>query len=269
MSYSSDIVDDMVSEPYRQVTESQRAFVLGTGAVLDSRGWAVDYRDNLVAPLHSDSLDDFVACSEVSEDGHGGRISAPHSSTALAVNTFDWWRGRSLRPISDALGVDIERFAGFEQAHDFTLDRPSQPDVQFTASDGSAVAVEVKLREPYGRVSNPFADKYFVTKDLWDGLPNLEGLARCIRCDDKTTFTTLHAAQLIKHALGLRHSYGDYFTLVYYWHHLSGEIGDQHWKELAAFDEIARNDFSFIAVTVDQLLGSFVPNSESKAWFDT
>ena len=51
----------------------------------------------------------------------------------------------------------------------------ASPMSSFTASDGSAVAVEVKLREPYGRVSNPFADKYFVTKDLWDGLPNLEG----------------------------------------------------------------------------------------------
>ena len=117
-------------------------------------------------------------------------------------------------------------------------------------------------------MSNPFADKYFLTEGLWDGLPNLEGLAQRIRYDDKTTFTTLHAAQLIKHSLGLRHSYGDDFTLVYYWHFAPSEIGDQHWKELAAFTEIARNDISFIAVTVDQMVGSFVPNSESKPWFD-
>lgn len=143
MPQALDIVGDMCSDTHRWITESQRKFVLDTGAVLDRRGWAEDYRDNLIAPLHPESLNEFIACSEVSEDGRGERISAPHSSTALAVNTFDWWRGRSHIPISNALGVDIERFAGFEQAPDFTLDRPCQPDVEFRASDGSAVAIEV------------------------------------------------------------------------------------------------------------------------------
>ncbi|MEX1093422.1 MAG: hypothetical protein WEF28_09720 [Acidimicrobiia bacterium] len=258
----------MNSDEHRWITESQRRFVLDNGAVLDRRGWAENYQDNLFVPLHPESLNDFVACSEVSDDGRGKRICAPHSSTALAVNTFDWWRGRSLNAIRHALGVDIERFVGFEQPHDFGLGRPSQPDVEFTASDGSAVAIEVKLREPYGSVTNPFADKYFETEGLWSGLPNLRELAELIRFDDETNFTTLHAAQLIKHALGLRQSYGDDFTLVYYWQYLPSEIGEQHKAELLTFDAVARNDFTFTAITVDHLMESFVTDRESMAWFE-
>lgn len=258
----------MNGDEYRWITESQRQFVVDNGAVLDQHGWARNYQNNLFAPLHPESLKEFVACSEVSEDGRGKRISAPHSSTALAVNTFDWWRGKSLDPISRALGVDVERFTGFERSHHFGLKRPSQPDVEFTASDGSAVAVEVKLREPYGDVTNPFADKYFETEGLWSGLPRLEELAELIRFDTETNFTTLHAAQLIKHALGLRHSYGDDFTLVYLWRYVPGEIGERHTAELSTFAAVAGEEITFTAISVDHLVASFVPDSESMAWFE-
>lgn len=261
-------MDAVNGDEYRWITESQRKFVVDNGAVLDQRGWAESYQDNLFAPLHPESLNEFVACLEVSEDGRGKRISAPHSSTALAVNTFDWWRGKSLNPISRALGVNIERFVGFERSHHFGLDRPSQPDVEFTASDGSAVAIEVKLREPYGRVTNPFADKYFETEGLWSGLPRLGELAELIRFDTETNFTTLHAAQLIKHALGLRRSYGDAFTLVYLWRYVPSEIGERHKAELSTFAAVAQEEFSFTAISVDRLVESFVPDNESMAWFE-
>ena len=93
-------------------------------------------------------------------------------------------------------------------------------------------------------------------------------IAELIRFDKRTTFTTLHAAQLIKHALGLHHSYGDDFALVYYWHYLPSDVGNRHKTELKEFSEVARNDITFIDVTVEQLLGSFVPNPESKPWID-
>lgn len=258
----------MNSDEYEWLTETQRSFVLRTGATLDWRGWVEEYQDNLFVPLHALTLEEFVACSEISASGRGERISAPHSSTALAVNTFDWWRIHSLRPVSEALGLDLDRFIGFEQPNSFGLDRPSRPDVEFVASDESVVAVEVKLREPYGKVSNPFADKYFETKGLWSGLPNLGELAHRIRFDDEATFGTLHVAQLIKHALGLHHSFGTGFTLMYLWHELPGDIGMQHKEELLRFEAMARHDISFVSITVTELMKRMPYDAEHAEWFN-
>lgn len=255
-------------DEYRTITASQHEFVRSCGADFDGRGWTIDYRNNLFQPLHPDTLDEFIARGEVAPDGRGDRISAPHSSTALAVNMFDWWRGRDLAPLSAALGVSLDRLTGFERQHGFGLNRPAQLDVEFVSGDGTVIGVEVKLREPYGQVSNPFADKYFETPGLWEGLPNLERLAQTIRLGDDLPFDTLHAAQLIKHATGLRHSHGDGFTLVYLRHRLAGPLGDAHAREVERFAAAAQSDLTFVAVTVGHLLDRFEPGPDSQAWFD-
>lgn len=258
----------MVDNPYRLITESQRAFLSEPGVTFDQRGWAMDYRDNLFAPLHPDSLREFTERSEISVDGSGERISAPHSSTALAVNTFDWFRSHGFAPMAAALEIEVAEFVGYERRHSFGLPRPANLDVEFATVDGIAVGVEVKLREPYGHVSNPFADKYFTTTGLWDGLPNLERLARTIRTCDPPAFSTLHAAQLIKHALGLHRSYGDDFVLVYYWHYVPGPVSDRHKQELAMFEDVVRRDINFTSVTVEDLLGAFPRHGDWQPWLD-
>lgn len=257
-----------MTDEYRTITTSQHEFVRSCGADLDGRGWTVDFRNNLFQDLHRDTLDELIARGEVAPAGSGNRISAPHSSTALAVNMFDWWRGRDLAPLSAALGISLDRLTGFERQHGFGFDRPAQLDVEFVSSGGTAIGLEVKLREPYGEVSNPFADRYFDTPGLWHGLPNLERLARTIRLDDNSPFATLHAAQLIKHALGLRHSYGDGFTHVYLWHRLPGAVGDAHAREVERFAAVARSELTFVALTVGHLLDRIEPGADSQGWFD-
>lgn len=93
----------MFDNPYASLTQSQKQFVTGRGAALDSREWAVDYRQNLFMPLHPDSIVEFREAGEIGDDSSGGRIAAPHSSTALAINMFDHWR-----PIPDR-GTGIGR----------------------------------------------------------------------------------------------------------------------------------------------------------------
>jgi hypothetical protein len=257
-----------MEDPYGEITRTQKEFVRSRSADFDERGWTVDYRNNLFQPLHTDTLNDFIARGEVTPDGRGDRISAPHSSTALAVNTFDWWRGRDLRRLSAAVGISLDRFTGFEQQHGFGFDRPAQLDVEFVESGGTAVGVEVKLREPYGGVSNTFADRYFETPSLWDGLSIMATLARRIRFEVDPPFVTLHAAQLIKHTLGMHHSYGERFTLVYFWHRLPGSVGKAHAGEVERFAELVQPEISFVPVTVGELLDHFEPDSGSQAWFD-
>ena len=255
-------------DEYRTITASQREFVRSCGAAFDDRGWTSDYLTNLFQVPHPDTLNELIARKEVAPDGRGARIAAPHSSTALAVNMFDWWRGRDLVPLGAALGIPLDRFAGFEREHRFGRGRPAQLDVEFMSSAGLPMGVEVKLREPYGEVSNGFADRYFETPGLWDGLPNLERLARTIRLGGDSTFLTLHAAQLIKHALGLRHSYGHAHTLVYLWHRLAGPVGDTHAREVERFAQTAQSDVTFVAVTVRDILDRFDPGPDWQRWLD-
>jgi hypothetical protein len=254
----------MCKNPYAAITDAQKKFVLDSGADLDNRGWAVDYRQNLFAPLHTDSALDFEVAGELATSG-GGRIAAPHSSTALAINMFDVWRDRSPEPLSDAILSGLNRIVGYELQHGFGFRRGAQPDIEFAARGGARVAVEVKFREPYGTVTNEFADRYFDTPGLWDGLPNLRELAVSIR-DGDTTFTTLHAAQLIKHALGLTHSCGTNFVLGYLWHHLRSKTGDAHIAQLAEFTTIVSEDIDFAPVTVTELVDRFDPERADAAW---
>ena len=84
--YSSDIVDDIGSELYRQIAEPQRTFVLDTHitptpkqfSTRENGGWIDIETVNLFTQLHPEFLEYFAACSEVSDGRYGGRISAPH-----------------------------------------------------------------------------------------------------------------------------------------------------------------------------------------------
>jgi hypothetical protein len=256
----------MFENPYVEVTDAQGQFVRSQGAILDSRGWTVDYRENLFAPLHSDSTSDFEESGELEGCG-GGRIAAPHSSTASTVNVFDVWRGRDPGPIGAALQVDAQRIVGYEKPHGFGFRRAAQPDIEILGAAGTPTAIEVKLREPYGSVRNEFADRYFSAPGLWDGLPALHELAASIR-DGDTSFTTLHAAQLVKHALGLRHSYGDSFVLGYLWHYVPSTTGDNHVRELNEFAAVAREDITFMSTTVAELLDRFDADRTDREWLD-
>jgi hypothetical protein len=255
----------MFDNPYASITESQKAFVSGRGADLDGRGWAVDYRQNLFAPLHDDTAQEFEDAGELTPAG-AGRIAAPHSSTALAINMFDVWRDRELGPLGEAMQVDITHLVGYERPHDLGFQRPAQPDIEFTGTEGRPVAIEVKLREPYGNVKNEFADRYFETPGLWDGLPNLRDLAESIDRNE-ATFTTLHAAQLVKHAIGLRRSYGDAFVLGYLWHYIPSDTGDNHIRELEEFTAIAASDIRFVSWTVEQVLGGLDTDRCDPDWY--
>jgi hypothetical protein len=256
----------MLENPYAAITDTQMKFVIDRGADLDDRGWAVDYRQNLLAPLHTDTVRDFEAAGEITAQG-AGRIAAPHSSTALAINVFDVWRDRPLGPLSDALSPGLQRIVGYEKEHSFGFRRGAQPDVEFVANAGTHVAVEVKLREPYGSVTNEFADRYFDTPGLWDRLPALHELAVSIKRGD-ATFTTLHVAQLIKHALGLAHSYGTDFVLGYLWHHVPSDTGDRHIQELVEFTAVASKDIKFTSSTVSELLDRLDRERVDMSWLD-
>lgn len=248
------------------LTGRQTEFAISRGAELDSQRWVTDLSTNLFARLNPETERDLRAVGEISSDGVANRMRAPHSSTALAINTFDFWRDRDLTPLEDAIGIDLGPVLGFEQRHFFGQPKASQPDLCFLGSGTEHVSVEVKLREPYGPVSNEFRPSYFRNHiRLWDECPRLREHAERIE-SGKAVYTSLGAAQLIKHGLGLRRACPSGRTLVYYWYSDGSELADLHREELDGFTSAVSDDLDIRAITVSELLNGLTPDESTLEW---
>jgi hypothetical protein len=160
---------------------------------------------------------------ELAEKGGPAKMQAVHSSAALTVNVFHYWRHQpNLQPIVAALGLSGEEGVSLEfEAKRPIMDNPDRSifkvdpnlDVVLQCGPGSQlreIAVECKFTEPY-RPSKP-EDKglkwpYSRERQLWEDIPACREFAGTIRSRDDR-FQYLHAAQLVKHVLGLKQRNG-------------------------------------------------------------
>jgi hypothetical protein len=79
-----------------QILRQQQNWAANRKVAVDSSGSYTETLDaNLFQPLHRDTLADFQRGSgdELGCNGHRGKMQALHSSSAFAVNVFDYWRG--------------------------------------------------------------------------------------------------------------------------------------------------------------------------------
>jgi hypothetical protein len=187
-------------------------------------------------------------------------MSALHSSSALAVNVFDYWCERDSRPMSEALGVEpaIEP-PRFEAQFPTGLEgNPPNLDIAVRLKSGVTLAIESKFCEwiaPKSASKAPFKDKYFSpVTDLWRrvGLPECQGLATDIHT--KTLrFLHLDAPQLLKHALGLATSLKDKFSLFYLYYDWPSPESGIHLTEIGRFASRVGHELRFRAMTYQQL----------------
>jgi len=189
----------------------------------------------------------------VGANGNPAKIQALHSSSALGINVFDYWRGSpDLSPILSSCGLprggktvigDIR----FEQQFSIESRFRFSPnlDVVIALEKGryKAIAIECKFTEAYSSRHHGGVDlKYFENDEIWHGLSSTRKAAESISPEDDL-FHFLHAAQLIKHILGLNRKFGHArYRLLYLWYDALGEPGDQHRQELKRFAEIVRSD---------------------------
>jgi hypothetical protein len=249
-----------------RLKQAQRAWARERGVRVDEDGYCHSCDDNFFEPLSACSRRDFDRGSgtELGKKGGRGKIQALHSSAALACNVFDYWRGRDLDVLREALAVRT-RLCGiaFEQKFPTSLGGIAPNlDVVLFGCDGSLVAIESKFTEPFVKSKSKCFLKpaYFpLERRLWSdaGLPGCQGLAEGLR-DGRIAFETLDAAQLLKHMLGLA-SGGQPWTLICLWFAPGGGLSDRHAGELAAFSAALGQDSErFRAVTyqalVDRLL---------------
>jgi hypothetical protein len=202
-----------------------------------------------------------------------GRLDSPpkmhavHSSSALGVNIFQHWLAVGDVPaVAAACGLCARsnRHANnilFEFKCRISKQFQFSPNIDVVIENDEtarfrAFAVECKYSEAYSSRGHSGLDpKYLELDSTWYDIPNIHTLARTISPAD-ATFTHLHAAQLVKHVLGLKTAYGkDGFRLLYLWYDALGYAGAKHRDEVEQFMSAAKADsVHFHSMTYQELI---------------
>lgn len=261
------VVASLVGEPksmlttYRLILYQQQIWARKRGINFDDDGYALSLSDNLFSPLSPKTKKEFEGGKggELGEGNSRGKMQALHSSSALVVNIFEYWRSRNVDAIARACGAPGGMTEmRFEQTHPTPLGGiPPHLDVEFHGTDTKPVAIESKYTEPYHRkTKREIKNKYLNYKGLWAQLPRCERLVRRIRDEErgKTSFTYLDAPQLLKHILGLTTKFGATgFELVYLWYDLPSSEAEKHRQEIEEFRKQVRDEVYFKDMTHQEL----------------
>lgn len=224
--------------------------------------------DNLFEPLEPSVEADIRNGDGHELDGDYPKINALHSSSALGVNIFQYWKKINQVPKiavacsfcskDNLCSIDIK----FEKKYPIKKEFETSPniDVVIENTPGSKFAdfaVECKFSEAYSPRQHAGLDqKYIKVKEIWNSLSNLRGFAETISPADEK-FKHLHPAQLIKHILGLMQAHKDRnkFKLLYLWYDCPGLEEVQHRGEIEEFTGIAKKDMiNFHALSYQELI---------------
>jgi hypothetical protein len=246
-----------MSNELKEIIAGQVEWAERCGVPLDRSNRCRTADDNLFVPLSSGSVEEFGegAGNELGTPDTPGSMASVRSSSALAVNVFDAWRGSDLSslgvlldsdPTADRLRFEVQYPTGLGGV-------PPHLDVVIDRLGSNPLAIESKFTEVYSPAHNDFRPSYFEAPGLWDGFDRTQRLAVAI-ADGSTQFNHLGAAQLIKHALGLKNEYGpDGFRLLYLWYEWPGETADAHRLEIGRFIESVGDEFDVVALTYQEL----------------
>jgi restriction endonuclease-like protein len=245
----------------KDLERKQRRWAEATGVVFDARGYVRDEAANLWRPLSAGAIAGFARGSERAPRATAPpRMTALCSSAALVANVFDHWTARDAGPLLRALGFEEPRATiAFEEplATGLEGDAPTA-DVFLTLPADRAVAIESKfsewlVRRPRNKVV--FKAKYFPSgRAPWEahGLPRCQALAAEIQSGAQR-FRFLHAAQLLKHALGLASTRPAAFELRYLYYEWPTREAEEHRGEIERFAAAVDREVPFAALTYQTL----------------
>lgn len=253
----------------RDLERRQRRWAEQAGIELDATGFVRDEAANLRVPLSAAAQLGFERGSErAPRPTLPPRMRALHSSAALVANVFDYWTGRDTAPLTLALGLGAEPATlAFEEPLPTGLEGdPPTADVLVRLAAGHVVAVESKFTEWLVRKPRNKAvlkTKYFPPgKELWalHGLPRCQRLAERLQAGAER-FRFLHAAQLLKHALGLAMTAPHGFELRYLYYDWPAREAAEHREELARFADAVAPELAFRATTYQSLLAALAQDA--------
>jgi hypothetical protein len=241
--------------------QQQRAWAFGSGRQHDARDYLSSYELNLFQPLSENTLRAFTqgSGSELLPSGsRPAKMAALHSSSALAVNAFDYWSDKPLSHVASALGLpQTPSNFRFEAKFPTRLGGiPPNLDLAFFCPDKHVVGVESKFTEWLATKSRkePFKPRYFPADgQLWSraGLPGAQRLAEAMHRQQKS-FLHLDAAQLLKHMLGLAVCEPRRSSLYYLYFDCPGPEASIHRGEIEEFAEIVGADMAFYWLSYQQ-----------------
>jgi Restriction Endonuclease associating with ARP len=256
----------------KDLQRRQRRWADAAGVRSDASGYVPHLEDNLRVALSMGARSAFVGGPELQpRRRRPPKLLALHSSAALVANVFDHFSERDRAPLAAAFGLQgrIVRLC-FEAQ--FPTGLPGQPpavDVALVLDFGEQVAVESKFSEWLVRRPRHkaiFKPKYFPAgRGVWAeyGLPRCQALAEELQARTER-FKHLHAAQLLKHALGLaawaagearstptRSSPS--FALCYLYYDWPGRESAVHRAELERFTARVAGELRFSGLTYQAL----------------
>lgn len=211
----------------------------------DDAGYCHILEENLPW-LTSATRADFAAADghEFAGEGRRSKIAGLHSSSAFAVNVFDYWRNRDTSPLAQVLGLG-EEIKGIRFEEKFNTGVGSRsPNLDVVIRTGaSLIAIESKFTESFTvRKKSSIQDRYVLTPGgLWaaHGLDGAQHAVESLRNGE--SFTYLDAAQLLKHMLGLAQCGRDW-SLLLLWYAPSSTVGNEMMEETARFRSLLASD---------------------------
>ena len=198
------------------------------------------------------------------------KMQAIHSSSALAVNIFEYWKDKDISVIASSCGLckDTDKDSIkilFEQKFPISVGFNRSPNIDVLIENTEkheyeAYGIECNFSEAYTKnrseIENGLKEKYFnLDENIWMDIPETYLLAKSISpTDNKYAF--LHTAQLIKHILGLKKKYGkEHFKILYLWYDVLGECGCKHRHEIESFSKIVKKDnMAFHSISYQELI---------------
>jgi hypothetical protein len=233
----------------------------------DARSFVRALADNLRAPLTPAMRAELERGSELARRGATPpRSHSLTSSAALVVNVFGYWRERPVAPLVAALGFEAgERVAlTFEEPLPTGLaGEPPFADVALRWPNGDLVPIESKFSEWLVRRPNNkrvFKDKYFPSgtgSGVWSAaaLPRCQTLAEELQAG-RERCKYLNAAQLLKHALGLRKLGQRGLAVVYLYYDWPGREAAVHRAELERVQRRLATEVDLRVLTYQHLFGA-------------
>lgn len=217
-------------------------------------GYCIDAAANLLPGIDLEAIRAEFEAGAGSE--FAGKFRAPHSSSALTVNTFAPIRARYA---DTRIAGESVRIAAFEAKQPTGLTNAQPPHLDVIATgDGAVIAIESKCLEPLSPKWPNFSPRYRTltgrqSESLW-----FAEMCRLIDSDGET-YRHFDAAQMIKHALGLLNGgHARPVTLAYlFWEPRDAAdwpLFTAHRAEIARFAErVAGDDLRFYAQSYPEL----------------
>ncbi len=246
----------------------QKTWAVGNGLAPDENAYLSAIEKNLFQTLNERTRQSFI-------DGSGGelvgspkgpaKMKALYSSSALAVNVFDYWVSHDKTALSEAMNFDDEIVhISFEEKFPTGLKGiPPNLDIVLALSTGHVVGIESKFSEwlrPKSASEKPFVSSYFrANTRMWEknGLPNTQILAEDMAAGTES-FRYLDVAQLLKHSLGLSKRLGRNFSLHYMYYDWPGDESTHHELELVRFAEMVGAELKFHASSYQDFFRSLL-----------